>query len=624
MARTMLGIELTDADVFNVPVILTDAYGKFIPGLNGLPQLVTATGLIEGNLAAPVSVSPDVLRTGHAFLDDIARNAKPGGVADVDGNPATPATAIGADADAIAGNAIATDSRGRNVAYDDELLNAHYIVGDGRGNENIALTSIHSIFHSEHNRIVDQVKVIAVDDFNAALASGNAEQIQASRLFLNQWLTVDVAAGTTTPVSAETLDWNGERVFQAAKFATEMQYQHFVFEGFVRKIQPSLDIFRGYNSTVDPAIMAEFANVVYRFGHSMLTDTVDRIDTTTGASNPIGLIEAFLNPLEFAASGPTEHEATGAIVNGMVHQSGNALDEFVTESLRNNLLGLPLDLAALNIARGRDTGAPGLNGAREMFFRDTGLSILEPYANWVDFGLAIKHPESLVNFIAAYGTHNSITVATTMEGKRAAAQALLDANAAGVNDAVDFMNATGDYAGGALGGLNNVDFWMGGLAEATQPFGGMLGSTFDYVFSTQMLALQNNDRFYYLSRTLGLNVLLQLEQGSMAELVMRNTSAKHLPGDVFSTPDFTFEMSAVNPTGTIVDNAATTVNEALLTRVGSQVRFTGGEHIVMGGTAGKDNMRAGRRGRRHPDRHLRRRPDQGCGRQRRHQQQLGY
>jgi hypothetical protein len=356
MARTMLGIELTDADVFNVPVLLTDAYGKFIPGANGLPQLATATGLIEGNLGAPVSVGADVLRTGHAFLDDIAHNAKPGG-------------GVGADDDTVAGNAIATDSRGRNVAYDDELLNAHYIVGDGRGNENIGLTTIHSIFHSEHNRIADQVKEVALADFNAALASGNAEEIEASRSFLNQWLDSDVVAGTTNPVAANTLDWNGERVFQAAKFATEMQYQHFVFEGFVRKIQPSLDVFSGYNSTVDPAIMAEFANVVYRFGHSMLTDTVDRIDTTTGASNPIGLIEAFLNPLEFAASGSTENEAAGAIVNGMVHQRGNALDEFVTESLRNNLLGLPLDLAALNIARGRDTGAPGLNGARDVLPR---------------------------------------------------------------------------------------------------------------------------------------------------------------------------------------------------------------------------------------------------------------
>ena len=47
-----------------------------------------------------------------------------------------------------------------------------------------------------------------------------------------------------------------------------------------------------------------------------------------------------------------------------------------------------------------------------MFFADTGLSILQPYDSWEDFGLGIKHPESLVNFIAAYGTHASITSAT--------------------------------------------------------------------------------------------------------------------------------------------------------------------------------------------------------------------
>lgn len=498
MARTMLGIELTDADVLNVPVILTDLYGKFIPGENGLPQLVTSTGTIEGNLTTPVLVTADVLRTGHAFLDDIAHTAKPGTVADVDGNPATPTTVVGPDADSVAGNPIGTDSRGRNLAYDNELLDKHYIAGDGRSNENIALTAIHTVFHSEHNRIADQVKDIAVADFNAAIQSGIAEQIESSRLFLNQWLDVDVAAGSTTPVTAESLDWDGEKIWQAAKFTTEMQYQHFVFEGFVRKINPSVNLFSGYNTTVDPAIMAEFANVVYRFGHSMLTDTVDRIDTTTGESNPIGLIEAFLNPLAFEASGATEQEAAGAIINGMVHQRGNAIDEFVTESLQSNLLGLPLDLAAINIARGRDTGIPSLNAAREMFFRDTALSILEPYQSWADFELSMKNPESLVNFIAAYGSHSTITDATTLEGKRAAAQALLDENAAADNSngAVDFINATGEFAGGKLGGLNDVDFWIGGLAEATQPFGSMLGSTFDYVFSTQMLALQNNDRFY--------------------------------------------------------------------------------------------------------------------------------
>ena len=35
----------------------------------------------------------------------------------------------------------------------------------------------------------------------------------------------------------------------------------------------------------------------------------------------------------------------------------------------------------------------------------TGDSQLKPYESWVDFAANLKHPESLINFIAAYGTH---------------------------------------------------------------------------------------------------------------------------------------------------------------------------------------------------------------------------
>ena len=51
----------------------------------------------------------------------------------------------------------------------------------------------------------------------------------------------------------------------------------------------------------------------------------------------------------------------------MSKQAGNEIDEFVTGALRNNLLGLPLDLATLNIVRGRDTGTATLNEARAAF-----------------------------------------------------------------------------------------------------------------------------------------------------------------------------------------------------------------------------------------------------------------
>lgn len=214
----------------------------------------------------------------------------------------------------------------------------------------------------------------------------------------------------------------------------------------------------------------------------------------------------------------------------MVANPGSGIDEFVTETLRNELLGLPLDLAAINMVRGRDAGVPPLQTARATFFAATGDTDLEPYANWRDFGAAMRNPESLVNFIAAYGTHETITSAGTVADKRAAAQALVDGNDPHLTE------------GAATSGLNAVDFWMGGLAERNVPFAGFLGTTFNFVFETQMERLQNGDRFYYLNRNIGLNLFHQLEANSFSALVMRTTDASLLPAQIFATPDHTFDL----------------------------------------------------------------------------------
>ena len=88
-ARDLLGIELSDYDAVNVPMIKVDPYGNFIPGANGFAQLVTDLGpdgllgtdddvTVEGNPAAPVSpLAVGALRTGHPFLADIAHSANP-------------------------------------------------------------------------------------------------------------------------------------------------------------------------------------------------------------------------------------------------------------------------------------------------------------------------------------------------------------------------------------------------------------------------------------------------------------------------------------------------------------------------------------------------------------------
>uniref|UniRef100_UPI00247ABACF peroxidase family protein n=1 Tax=Methylobacterium segetis TaxID=2488750 RepID=UPI00247ABACF len=604
-ALRMLGIKLDDYDVLDVPLLRTDAYGNFIPGANGYAQIATPDGFVEGT-ADGISVPANALRTGHAFLNDIAHHAEPVMV-DHDHNPATPAIRQTADLD----DGIVDD--GNALTYDNEMLDSHFVTGDGRGNENIGLTAVHTIFHSEHNRLVEANKQTIL----ASAANGDVS-------FLNEWLVNDV---TSVPADTSKLVWDGERLFQAAKFVTEMQYQHLVFEEFARKVQPAVNPFVFTNTPdINPAITAEFAHVVYRFGHSMLTDKIDRLDLNMSASD-IELFDAFLNPQAFTASGLTAAEATGAIVRGMSRQAGNEIDEFVVSSLRNTLLGLPLDLAALNIARGREAGVPAFNVARAQFYEDTGNIDLKPYDNWLALAQNLKNPLSIVNFVAAYGTHPLLQAETTIEGKRAAALALVIGsqetvlgdpttpaddrviNGAAVDDRLDFLNSTGAWAGHESG-LNLVDLWIGGLAERKTEFGGMLGSTFNYVFENQMENLQNGDRLYYLSRLQGLNLLNELEANTFSALAMRNsdlgdTTSSHVAGNLFDTPDLTLEIDQTKQIDTdpVQANAILQAIDPKVTRHapgadvnndghadGGYIRFSGGEHVVLGGTEGNDTL----------------------------------
>lgn len=632
-ASQLLGIQLTDTDIFNVPLLATDRYGEFLRGANGFVQIVTSTGLVEGNPAANgglgVALPANTLRTGHEFLADIAHTATPG-TYDDDHNPRSPEVQLVPDSDDVTGP-IAGQQQPVGT-YDDELLDRHFITGDGRGNENIGLTAIHEIFHDEHNRLVEAYK-------QTILGSGDLA-------FVNEWLAKDITAIPTSAADIAALQWDGERLFQAGRFATEMQYQHLVFEEFARAVQPSIDPFVFSNSAdIDPAIMEEFANVVYRFGHSMLDDTVART-TASGQNDDIGLIEAFLNPVAFDKDGALDsHKAVGEIVRGMSRQVGNEIDEFVTDALRNNLVGLPLDLATLNMARARETGAPSFNEARAAFYKMTGDSQLKPYTSWADFAPHMKNPASIINFIAAYGLHPSVVAATTVEAKRAAATLLvmgdLDLNKDGeINadpelvgptyrletapgDRLDFLNGTGAWKDVETG-LNKVDFWIGGLAEAKLEFGGMLAPTFNFVFESQLENLQNGDRFYYLSRTQGLNMLNELEGNLFSAMAMRNTdigdkgSTTHLPGLMFATPSYTLEMDQSKQqtgigTGGHGDpgrlNPVLNAFTSLVTRVapGADVNgdgykdggqliyaYDGPDHVVLGGTPGNDIIKGGR------------------------------
>jgi VCBS repeat-containing protein len=613
----LLGIQLVDQDVGKVPLLRTDAYGNFIPdAVTGMAQVVVGIGadgipntaddiVVSGTPGAPILLATaggtGAIRTNSAFLADIAHTAVPNGIEDGD-------------------ITIGLSNPGNNPGvYDNELLDAHFIAGDGRANENIGLTAVHSIFHSEHNRLAAHTKDVVLADAAAMLAGGSTQAEAVA--FLNEWLTDDVVTVPANQAEIDGLIWDGNRIFQAAKFGTEMQYQHLVFEDFARKIQPNIDFFvvpDGYHADINPSITAEFAHVVYRFGHSMLNEQIDRFDTSF-TNDQIGLIEAFLNPVAFDGGGTgvahtiADSVAAGDIIRGMTRQVGNEIDEFVTTALRNNLLGLPLDLATINLARGRDAGVPSLNAARREFYEVSNQAPeLKPYESWVDFAANLKNEASVINFMAAYGTHSSIVNATTIEGKRDAAMAIIFnqqfGSATVPADAQDFLNGTGAWASLSNGvtttGLDVIDLWIGGLAERTMVGGGLLGATFNFVFEVQLEQLQDGDRFYYLQRLDGLHFLAEMENNTFAKVISLNSNADHLPSDVFSTPGLILEvnqarqyndlngdgiMEQADPTGGSILTPLVIRNNPATPGVDSNyLKYTGAEHVLLGGTNGND------------------------------------
>ena len=520
-----IGLTLTDADVVNLPQVQLNPDGTYA-GVPGQAQFV-----LDG--------SGNKVRIGHAFLDDIAHGASP------------------------------VSSSGQELApgqYNAALLNAHYIAGDGRVNENFGLTAVHEVFHAEHNRALLEIQ---------ALVAERGPEFAAQ--------------------------WTGEMYFQAARVLTETQYQHMVFTEFTNRISPNITTFSAYDATINPAVSIEFSQAVYRFGHSMLTEQVDTVDSN-GNLTQTGLIQAFLNPLAFANNGGTPIDGGGgkslaaAVAVGMSRQVGSEIDEFVTDALRNNLVGLPLDLAAINIARGRDVGLPSLNAVRTDLFNQTGLESLRPYGSWQDFGDNLLHPASLKNFVMAYaGADLRAYSPVTYTAAEWAALRTTDWStyAQKLSEAADAALADADFMG--LGGnqkFQTIDLWLGGLAEQKVPQG-MLGATFDFIFATQMQALQDGDRFYYNGRLEGTNLLAEERAQTFADIVMRNTGAKHLYGDIFSVADAYVEI------GTPSTWAPRDGISPADPRIGSGWTLNAGQFAatglseMIGGTAAADNIVAG-------------------------------
>ena len=208
------------------------------------------------------------------FLTDIAHNADPS-PQDMDHNPATPPVAPVPDDNTTASADFASQPPG---TYDDEMLNDHFACGDGRCNENIALSTIHQIFHSEHDRLVGDI------EHTLSLPTTQHSTPRST---------------TRTPISRRTTP-TGRSATATACSRQRGSSPRWSTSTWCSRSSRARCCRRSSRSTctrpdINPAIHAEFAHAVYRFGHSMLDDDVARTNAD-GSDNSLPLLDGVPQP----------------------------------------------------------------------------------------------------------------------------------------------------------------------------------------------------------------------------------------------------------------------------------------------------------------------------------------
>jgi peroxidase len=312
-----------------------------------------------------------------------------------------------------------------------------FAAGDVRANENIELTSLQTIFVREHNRIADQIHQAQPNLSDEAVY----QQARA-------WVIAEIEAITYN-------QWLPTLLGPAG-------------------LQP----YQGYKVNVNPGIANEFSTAGFRLGHSMLGDDVEFIGNNgLEVANPVALSQAFFNPPLLVTNG------VDPILKYLASDPASEIDTTVVNSVRNFLFGPPgaggLDLASLNIQRGRDHGLADYNSAR------------------VSYGLP---PITSFNQI------------TTNAGQQ---QKLRDLY--GTTNGAD--------------NVNNVDLWVGMLAEDHVP-GGNTGPLVARILVDQFSRLRDGDSFWY-ERMFSGPALQQLRNTSLADVIKRNTGLTNLQGNVF-------------------------------------------------------------------------------------------
>ena len=206
----------------------------------------------------------------------------------------------------------------------------------------------------------------------------------------------------------------------------------------------------------------EFATAAFRMGHSMVTETLEARDLITGDVDPertLTLLEAFD---QVSVNGTIWKHGIDIYLYGASLQEANQLDNRVVDALRGTIF----DLAAMNIARGRDHHLASFQQLYEMV---TGRE-------FVDYDQLTRSQELREAFYQIY------------------------------DDPLE----------------NPIDPWIGIVSE-DQYGHSMLGRVGSYIVAEQFALMRNADPYFYLWDEACLPYRAQIHNTRLSDVIRRNT-----------------------------------------------------------------------------------------------------
>lgn len=321
-----------------------------------------------------------------------------------------------------------------------------FTAGDIRVNEQVGLLSMHIIWMREHNRIAR---------------------------FFNE----------INP------HWTGEQIYQESRKIVGSMMQHITFKQWLPRIvgKEGMELmgeYKGYNPSANPSISNEFATAALRFGHSLINPILHRLDWKfeTIEQGHLPLHKAFFAPWRIVYEGGVDPLLRGLFtVPAKLKKPEQNLNSDLTERLFTTAHAVSLDLAAINMQRGRDH--------------------------------AIKS-------YMAYRKFCNLPTSETFEG-------LHDISNHNVKEKLKKL----------YGHPDNIDIWAGGILEDQLP-GAKVGPLFRCLLIEQMKNLRDGDRFYYENPSIFKpEQLAQIKQTTLGRVLCDNgDNITRVTDDVFLLP----------------------------------------------------------------------------------------